>query len=692
MEQHGARSTSTNMFFLVAAVLSTNLPTGRPDPAQTLRLQRAAQQNDVDTLRTLLQGGADPDGLGENGFPALTVAANSGHAAALDELCARGATVNLCGNNGLTALHAAAGSGHLALVEALCARGASVHAATASHGMTPLMYAANAGHTAVVRWLCAHDPSLCGGVEHAGHTALHVAALNGRVDVVAALLDAGADHAVRGKDAGYTPLHLGAKMGHADVAVALVARGASLEAPSKEGHTPLHLACEGGHADAAEALLAAGADVHATSLFGVTPLHKAATAGAADVARLLLSRGASPLPLDERGDSPLHAAAHYSADVLAVLLEATTGDLRRTDAALWRGVLHCAAWRGSVEAMRLLLPAESDTLASEHAQHDAAALSSDLTSALAVATERGGENSEAVRYLLERGASAARAGPADVGVVGRGGVDAGVDGGSAVGSIMDDGSVSDGWVEKIRRMAPLGRQLLVDGVAPSGVSAAALLRESWSTVPYSRYVASKAALASGRAGAVVCAESALSAAACAALRAALDAEGTSSIDSVDRANEHVLYCGVADLERTIGGAAVRELLALPERFGPPPACEEEGGPGHARSGVAEYSYRLFDCFLRRYSADSSRRGDQLLTSFHADTATVTVNVALTSDADLDGGRLLGVFDGQVREIDRAEGDATMHSSALLHGVTRMRRGTRYSMILFFCRSTPSAKR
>ena len=52
-----------------------------------------------------------------------------------------------------------------------------------------------------------------------------------------------------------------------------------------------------------------------------------------------------------------------------------------------------------------------------------------------------------------------------------------------------------------------------------------------------------------------------------------------------------------------------------------------------------------------------------------------------------GCRLLGVYGGAVHEISRAEGDATVHSSALLHGVTRMRRGTRYSMIMFFC-ATP----
>ena len=64
-------------------------------------------------------------------------------------------------------------------------------------------------------------------------------------------------------------------------------------------------------------------------------------------------------------------------------------------------------------------------------------------------------------------------------------------------------------------------------------------------------------------------------------------------------------------------------------------------------------------------------------------ASVTVNVALTADAASGGGRLLGVYGRAVREIARGEGDATVHSSALLHGVTRMTHGTRYSMIMFF---------
>jgi hypothetical protein len=37
----------------------------------------------------------------------------------------------------------------------------------------------------------------------------------------------------------------------------------------------------------------------------------------------------------------------------------------------------------------------------------------------------------------------------------------------------------------------------------------------------------------------------------------------------------------------------------------------------------------------------------------------------------------------VQGIGRSEGDATVHSATLLHAVTRMRGGVRYSLILFF---------
>ena len=48
-----------------------------------------------------------------------------------------------------------------------------------------------------------------------------------------------------------------------------------------------------------------------------------------------------------------------------------------------------------------------------------------------------------------------------------------------------------------------------------------------------------------------------------------------------------------------------------------------------------------------------------------------------------GGVLLGVYNGSVRALARRAGDATVHPSSLLHGVSRMHAGERYTLILFF---------
>ena len=69
---------------------------------------------------------------------------------------------------------------------------------------------------------------------------------------------------------------------------------------------------------------------------------------------------------------------------------------------------------------------------------------------------------------------------------------------------------------------------------------------------------------------------------------------------------------------------------------------------------------------------------------------MTVNVALTSDSAHTGGRLLAVDQGALRWCKRLEGTATVHASTLLHAVTRMTSGERYSLILFYRRICPDA--
>ena len=101
-----------------------------------------------------------------------------------------------------------------------------------------------------------------------------------------------------------------------------------------------------------------------------------------------------------------------------------------------------------------------------------------------------------------------------------------------------------------------------------------------------------------------------------------------------------------------------------DRWGSPEPCTEP-------------EWRV-EVFVRRYS-----RGTRPLMSFHRDACAVTVNVALSDDAAHSGGRLLAVLDDGVQVLKREAGQATVHPSDVLHAVSAMEAGVRYSLLLFF---------
>ena len=62
---------------------------------------------------------------------------------------------------------------------------------------------------------------------------------------------------------------------------------------------------------------------------------------------------------------------------------------------------------------------------------------------------------------------------------------------------------------------------------------------------------------------------------------------------------------------------------------------------------------------------------------------MTVNVALSDDAGHEGGRLHTLLGGAQQVIERREGEATVHRDDIMHAVSAMRSGVRYSLIMFF---------
>ena len=84
-----------------------------------------------------------------------------------------------------------------------------------------------------------------------------------------------------------------------------------------------------------------------------------------------------------------------------------------------------------------------------------------------------------------------------------------------------------------------------------------------------------------------------------------------------------------------------------------------------------------DLFVRRYTRET-----RPWIAFHHDVSSLTINVALNDDACFEGGRH-AIVNAKHTIIEREEGEATAHGDDVMHAVSAMRSGVRYSLIAFF---------
>ena len=171
---------------------------------------------------------------------------------------------------------------------------------------------------------------------------------------------------------------------------------------------------------------------------------------------------------------------------------------------------------------------------------------------------------------------------------------------------------------------------------------------------------------------------------CAALRHAVDSKRSVYSDSVDKMPEHQLDLSREQLEGFVGASTVAGLMQLPMRLASQRATgmradhDELRAEGCCDADAQPAARYRVEYFVRRYS-----RGTRPLINFHRDGCAVTVNVALSDDAAHRGGRLLIVLSDGVRVLHREAGQATVHPSSVLHGVSAMESGVRYSLLIFF---------
>ncbi len=117
--------------------------------------RRSVRSGSPEGLSWYLDLGVRVNAAGDNGYTALHIAADEGHANVAEFLLANGADVNATSKNGYTPLHLAVLEGHRDVVEVLLAHGADVNPHD-WEGKTPLRLALDKGHNEIADLLREH--------------------------------------------------------------------------------------------------------------------------------------------------------------------------------------------------------------------------------------------------------------------------------------------------------------------------------------------------------------------------------------------------------------------------------------------------------------------------------------------------------------------------------------------------------
>jgi len=257
----------------------------------------AAEFNNVDMIRTLIEHGAGVRGVNRWGRTALhTAALLPNNSVVLEFLINEGLDVNSKTLSGETALSDAAWIGNKGNVGFLLSKGADPDIGnkvicgcldTEDESQNPSCPPENCDTTEDVT-----DIKRLLGIPDAAPETLLEAVKAAELKTVEKLISEGADIEATDGD-GNTPLIIAAARGLEDIARVLLYAGVKIDSRNVYEEAPLHVAAFFGHTDVMRILIKRGAAVEVQDVSGFTPLHNAAERGHLPAVRELLNSGAN---------------------------------------------------------------------------------------------------------------------------------------------------------------------------------------------------------------------------------------------------------------------------------------------------------------------------------------------------------------------------------------------------------------
>lgn len=294
-------------------------------------LIKAVQEEDMELVKQLLEGGADVNFQEEEwGWSPLHNAVQMNNEDMVDLLLRYGANPCLRKRNGTTPFIVAGIVGNVKLLKLFLSKGADINERDL-HGFTAFMEAAVYGKVEALRFLYEKGAEVNLGrktmedqerLKKGGATALMDAAKNGRVDVLRILLEEmGADVKARDNMGRNALIHALVNPDDSNVVAItrlLLHHGADVNVRGEKGKTPLILAVEKKHLILVQMFLEQKhIEIDDTDKEGKTALLWAVELNLAEIAKLLCDKGAST----DCGNLVMLARRNYNSSLVKFLLQ-----------------------------------------------------------------------------------------------------------------------------------------------------------------------------------------------------------------------------------------------------------------------------------------------------------------------------------------------------------------------------------
>ena len=285
-------------------------------------LHLAAYSGHLESVKVLINLGANIEAPSVNGSTPLRLAAGRGNILVTKFLLEKGADPNTKCKEAKTPLYDAITREHLGIAELLLHHGANVTLPSVD-GETPIHHAIIVGNVKMLELLVSADPE---ALSHTNVVAteppLITACKLQKAVLVKVLLNMKADPNVCNKDS-MTPLAVASCLENLEIMELLIKHSANMILSFPPHGTPLHIVAAEGKVNATRKLLNMGINPNVVDSEGTTPLRRAVENQRTEVASLLLKHGAD-INVECPGDElPLlhKAAKRNNIKMLKLLIE-----------------------------------------------------------------------------------------------------------------------------------------------------------------------------------------------------------------------------------------------------------------------------------------------------------------------------------------------------------------------------------